>query len=613
MAELQKIHYYRFLLIIFLVLAVYGNSLRNGFVWDDGDVIVNNPQIRSLKNIPTFFISEDRIEKSTGYYRPMTYVSFALDNAIWGKNSVGYNITSLSLHCATAILLFMLVASLFGSEQLALFTALIFALHPLAGETVNFHAGGRNTLLCAFFGLLSLLLHTQKKPLLATLCLTVAIFSKEFGLLLPIFMYASDRLVNRRNRPASYAPYLIPIACFFILRSIAVAHANIFDSMAFSDNLLHTPSLITNYLIHMLYPFNQKVLYGVHPSVIDAALSSLAIAALIILAWYFKRIPEIGSSVGWFLIFLLPVANIVLLPSASLMADRYGYISLMGFALFIAYVIDKLPIKISYLLIAIVCCSYSIVDINRNTYWKSDFTFNNQMIKDAPEMALGYHNQGVYFYKKGDIDNAEKCFLLADAKNDVSPRLLSISSSLLWESNRLESVKKILLHQIRLEPANPQSYMMLKMIYAKQGKADQAKSYGDKASELFPGIQETMKKRTVEICSQAEAFITMRSFDKAENLLREALIIDPDFVPALIDMGSIKAEKGNSDKATEYFTKAIALDPQNASVHYNLSQVYQMQGKTVAANEEMKKYDDLTSKQNKAGDPPTRAQGAARH
>ena len=614
MTELQKRHYYRYSLIILLVLVVYCNSLRNGFVWDDGDIIADNPQIKSLINIPTFFISEDRLEKATGYYRPMTYVSFALDNAVWGNNSVGYNITNLSLHCATAILLFMLVATLFGSEQLAFFTALIFALHPLAGETVNFLAGGRNTVLCACFGLLSLLFHIKKKSLPAILCFTAAIFSKEFGLLLPLFMYASDRFIkNERNRLASYAPYLIPIACYFTLRSFAVGNANLLNSIGFSDNLLLTPSLIINYLIHMLYPFNQKVLYDVHPSVLGAALSSGAIAALIIMAWYFKRTPEIASSVCWFLIFLLPVANIILLPSASLMADRYGYISLMGFALFIAYLIGKLPVKISYLLVVIICSSYSLVDICRNTYWKNDLTFNNQMIKDAPEMALGYHNQGIYFYKKDDINNAEKYLLQANSKNDVSARLLSISSSILWEANRLESAEKILQHLIKLEPANPQSYMMLKMIYAKQGKIDQAKLYGDKASKLFPGIQELMKKRTVEICSHAEAFITMRSFEKAENLLREALIINPDFVPALIDMGSISAEKGNSDKAIEYFSKAIALEPQNASAHYNLSQVYQMLGKTAEANEEMIKYDKLAPQQKQTNEPPTRTPGATQH
>jgi len=604
MTDAKKNLIYRLGLIVLVVLAVYGNTLNHGFVWDDADVIVDNPQIRSLANVPAFFVSEDRIESATGYYRPMTYVSFALDHAVWGLNPVGYNITNLVLHCAVAMLLFFLISALFGSERLALVTALLFALHPLAGETVSFHAGGRNTLLCACFGVLALLFHIRKQPLPAVLCFTVAIFSKEFGLLLPIFMYAADRFIkSERRRPSSYALYLVPVACYFILRSYAVEKTNLLHAISFSGNLLLTPTLILSYLTHMFYPFNQKVLYDVHATISGAAAASVAIAGLMAMAWYFRKKPEIISSLCWFLIFLLPVANIILLPASSLMADRYGYISLMGFALFLAYVLCKTPVKISIPVVVIICSVYAAVAVTRNNYWRDDFSFNAQMIKDAPQMALGYHNQGIYYYKKGDMDNAEKFLLLANAQKDVTPRLLSGSSSVLWEASRLAAAEKVLLHQLELEPKNPQPYMMLKMIYARQGKSEQASSYDAKTSNLFPGIQEAMKKRAVDVCSQAEAFMTMRSFDKAENLLREALIIDPDFVPALVDMGNISAEKGESDKAVTYFTRAIALDPLNASAHYNLSQVYQAQGKMAEAEGEMKKYKEAEAKSKQKIEP----------
>src|SRR6185369_17533241 len=183
-------------------------------------------------------------------------------------------------------------------------------------------------------------------------------------------------------------------------------------------------------------------------------------------------------------------------------------------------------------------------------------------------------------------------------------RSLSSAASILLEANRLQSAEKMLKHLLELEPSNPQSYMMLQMIYAKQGKTEQSKSYGEKVSKLFPGIQEATEKKIAEICSQAEAFMTMRSFDKAENLLREALIINPDFVPALIDMGSISAEQGNSDKAVEYFSKAIALDPLNASAHNNLAQVYEMQGKIDEANKEMEKFKKAEAQSRQKVEPP---------
>jgi Flp pilus assembly protein TadD len=58
-------------------------------------------------------------------------------------------------------------------------------------------------------------------------------------------------------------------------------------------------------------------------------------------------------------------------------------------------------------------------------------------------------------------------------------------------------------------------------------------------------------------------------------------------------MGGLIAEKGNPQKAMEYFTKAAKLDPSNPAVHYNLSIAYEMMGKPVEAREEKGKFDEL--------------------
>ena len=243
---------------------MYGNTLNHGFVWDDTDIIVDNPQLEKLSNIPALFLSEDRIEGSTGYYRPMTYVSFALDRAIWGLNPVGFNITNLLLHILVALLFYQVVSVLFKNENLALAAALIFSLHPIAGETVNFHSGGRNTLLCACFVLLSLLFYAKDRRLAAAICFAGAIFSKEFGLLLPAALFVYDRFIrNEKPRLKSYLPFLIPIVIYFILRSFAVEKANLLTSLNFTESLWIAPYLVIKYLINMVYPFNLSVLYDI--------------------------------------------------------------------------------------------------------------------------------------------------------------------------------------------------------------------------------------------------------------------------------------------------------------------------------------------------------------
>jgi tetratricopeptide (TPR) repeat protein len=185
--------------------------------------------------------------------------------------------------------------------------------------------------------------------------------------------------------------------------------------------------------------------------------------------------------------------------------------------------------------------------------------------------------------------NAEKYLTIAGTKKDITSRLLSANAGVFWQAEKFDVAEKLLLRQLELEPSNPQPYTMLKMIYEKRGNKELAKSYADKAEAMFPGIEEMMKQRVIEVCRQAENFITMRSYERAENLLREAIIINPDFVPALIDMGGLNAEKGDFIKAEKYLLRATALEPLNAAAHYNLAQVYQMQGKTDEAEGAMKK------------------------
>lgn len=598
MTDSRKTLLYRSIFIMVLLLAVYGNTLNHGFVWDDTDIIVDNPLLEKLSNIPAFFLSEDRIETASGYYRPLTYVSFALDLAIWGLNPVGFNITNLFLHIATALSFYLVVAALFKKERLALIAALLFSLHPVAGETINFHSGGRNTLLCAVFFLLSLLFHIKRKPVPAVLCFAGAIFSKEFGLVLPAFLYVCDRFIkNEKPRLTSYAPLLIPIVCYFALRSFAVEKANLFASLNFTESLWLAPWLVMRYLFSMVYPFGLKVLYDVHTN-IYVAVSCLAGTIALTAAMYYafkKQQQELALSIFWLLLFLLPVINIIHLPAASLMADRYAYFSLMGFCLALAFIICKARMQVAVPIVLILCGVFSLIDFRRNDHWKDDFSFYTQMIKDAPEMALGYHDLGIYHFKHDDLAKAEQYLAIASSKQDITPRLLGAGAGALWESGKINAAEKLLLRQLELDPTNPQPYIMLKMIYERKGNLPLAKSYGAKAESMFPGIEQIMAERVITVTQQAESFMAEGSNSRATTMLLEALAINPDYVPALIDMGSIYAENGALEKALKYMKRAVVLDPLNASGHYNLSMLYQMQGRSAEAETEMKKFNEAAA------------------
>jgi Tfp pilus assembly protein PilF len=66
--------------------------------------------------------------------------------------------------------------------------------------------------------------------------------------------------------------------------------------------------------------------------------------------------------------------------------------------------------------------------------------------------------------------------------------------------------------------------------------------------------------------------------DQAEVHLRDALVIDPAYVPALTVLGTVLQERGNLDGALSVYRQAWALEPATPGLELFMAQVYAMQG-----------------------------------
>jgi tetratricopeptide (TPR) repeat protein len=458
---------YRLTFIAVLILAVYCNTFNHSFVWDDVDIIVDSPLFESFRNLPSFFVMEDRIDAATGYYRPLTYVSFLIDRSIWGLNPLGFNITNLVLHIGTALVFYLLVAELFKKEYFAFIATLLFSLHPIANETVNFHAGGRNTLLCAFFALLSMLFHAGRRFFAAVACFALALFSKEFALLIPAVFLFNDLCLSGTKPPLkSYALYGVALAGYLTLRSYAVASPNFLAQFDFANLLLLSPKLVIDYLSHMVYPLRLQTMYDIASAerVRQMMPYILGIACIIAATFFFRKRRELLFSTGWFFLFLLPVSGI--LPTGlTVMADRYVYFSSMGFAVALAYLICLAPKKVAAVIAVPLCICYAGIDFQRNFFWKDQISLFTQMVKDVPELGVGYQNLGYLYYDKGDMDNAVKNLSIAYTKKSINPKMMLGSASIFWEAKQYDKAIFALNVKDQFEPGNPLTYIMMSKIY----------------------------------------------------------------------------------------------------------------------------------------------------
>jgi len=60
------------------------------------------------------------------------------------------------------------------------------------------------------------------------------------------------------------------------------------------------------------------------------------------------------------------------------------------------------------------------------------------------------------------------------------------------------------------------------------------------------------------------------NFDQAEAEYKAALRIDPEFVPAMVNLAMLCDQQGRKREAEQWFRKVIGIDPQLAEAHYSL-------------------------------------------
>src|SRR5208282_3099849 len=167
----------RVALLLAVAMLVYGNTLLNGFTFDDDPYILRNPTVTNL-SIKGLFVPT----RASNIFRPVSFATFALNLAVGGGHPFGFHLFNLLLHAAVTLLLYLVLRKLLEGVQqgatVAWVAALLFAVHPIHTEAVA-SIVGRFELLAVGFLLAAWLLHLDDRPVLAVLCFALALLSKE--------------------------------------------------------------------------------------------------------------------------------------------------------------------------------------------------------------------------------------------------------------------------------------------------------------------------------------------------------------------------------------------------------------------------------------------------
>jgi hypothetical protein len=203
-----------------VAFAIYVPALSTGFSADDFFIL---GRVRDLGGLaaPLDYFRFSFFD----FYRPLTFLSHAVDWELWGLDPRGFHLTSLGLHAINTMLVFALCRRLCGPGG-ALVGALLFGSHPASQEAVYWMAA-RFDLLTTGLILAALLLLAGSSTgarWIGVWVFFLALLAKETAVALPILVAGFDVVIHRhdwRTTGRRLLPLIVAIAAYVLLRNQA--------------------------------------------------------------------------------------------------------------------------------------------------------------------------------------------------------------------------------------------------------------------------------------------------------------------------------------------------------------------------------------------------------
>ena len=328
------------LLLAGAVVAVYLNSFKGVFQFDDYNVIVDHGGVHSwsafLAGLPRGI-------------RPLLKLTYTL-NWTSGLGLFGFHLVNVGLHAANAVMLFRLASTIGGpsvSRFAALLPALLFAVHPVQTEAVTY-ISGRSVSLMAFFYLGSLLAYLRGRErgsrfllyLASPILFLLAAASKEVAVTLPFALILCEAVRRERDGwKEALRAQAVHWALLLFLAVLFLSHTGYgrlleacFDIRGAAANLFTQIHGVGYLLSRLVMPHalnidpDLPVFSGGSPVLIPEALLLAALLAAGVLG--LKKRSMAGFGILWFFLHLVPTNSFI--PRLDVANERQLYLASWG-------------------------------------------------------------------------------------------------------------------------------------------------------------------------------------------------------------------------------------------------------------------------------------------
>ncbi|KWT79578.1 tetratricopeptide repeat protein [Candidatus Magnetominusculus xianensis] len=545
-------------IIAVVCIIVYSNSFKAPFMFDDYTNIIEKSEISDIwQNKNNYSIIGPKANR-----RFVAMMSFALNYKLHGMDVWGFHAFNLIVHVLSAMLVYWLITLIFrtpffkaylptfGNDITALFTALLFAVHPVHTSAVTYIVQ-RYTSLATLFCLISLVAYVQSRfagsragrymfYILSLFSISLAMKTKEISITLPVIIVMTELLFFEGNLlkriryllPSVLMILNIPVSLIITKSSnSAVINANIVEpNTVYSTFIVSATGLtpfeylltqfrvIITYLRLLFVPvgLNLDYDYPVFRSFFmpEVILSFLVISSILASALYmlYRSAAMTNENHGryaarlyafgilWFFTALSVESSVI--PINDVINEYRLYYPSVGFFIAIMSVVvwvvenkGKREKVYAVTLFAGIIVTLSMMTLLRNEVWADRIRLWEDTARKSPNKARPHHNLGYDYIIRGRIADAEREYKRATI----------------------------------LDPKLFQAYNDLGNIYASQGR-----------------------------------------MDEALNAFKKAVQYNPDFAVAHNNLGTIYDERGQLENAAAHYRTAIKLQPDYIDAHLNL-------------------------------------------
>ena len=422
---------WRSLSLLVIGCAAYANAVAHPFVHDDIVFIAQNPAISRLDDIPGIFFNHSGavIKGANAYYRPVLELIYRLEYRLFGLDPRGYHAFNILLHAVSGVLVFVCLSRLGLSRDLSWVVSVFFLVHPAQTEAVACVAGISN-LASAFFVLACLGLYVSRRYIPAFAAFIAGLFTKESVVFLPLVLIWMDRWHTGETprRACSRAGAFMAAAAAFLFLRQYLTGSNLISDICVSPGelrlrVLAIPRTLLTYLKIITWP--NDLHYYRNTDILASNAWAFAVFGIIAPAGFllFRRL-NAGDrktavlGVGWSLLFLLPVLNVLPLIneySFILTAEHFLYLPIIGILIIAALIASRLAtgFAVRRMVFAVIFAACSVITVRQNIFWRGEIPLFERMVRFEPDFGRGHLLLANTYYADKRYASAREHYLKA--------------------------------------------------------------------------------------------------------------------------------------------------------------------------------------------------------